>query len=135
VNAADGEQDKGPPVFMAGSKPGAAQGGDGANGAPDTRKPLALALQDRRDSVLRGQKLSLGGRITDAAGKGVPALRVEISLAATERKQRMLLGVTVTDAAGYFRAAVGVPQDLAVGDYRLVVLTPGSAEYLPVVAE
>ncbi len=128
----DDGQDQTTPVFMAGSRP---PGAGNAAGPRDARKPLKLALKDRRDSVLRGQKLSVGGRVTDDAGQGVAALRIEVSLSSTARKERMLLGVTVTDDTGYFRASVGVPPDLAVGDYRLVVLTPGSAQYLPVVAQ
>lgn len=128
VSPTTDDEAQGAPVFMAGSR--AAQGG-----AADTRKPILLTLKDRRESVLRGGKLSVGGRVTGDDGQGVSGLRVEISLAATARRERMLLGVTVTDDAGYFRAAVGVPPDLAVGDYRLVVLSPGSAEYLPVVGQ
>ncbi|HEX7478230.1 MAG TPA: transglutaminase domain-containing protein [Polyangiales bacterium] len=117
-----------PAVFMSGPN---------ASGARDhsARKPLVILLKDRTTAVLRGGKLSLTGRLTDSAGQGVPELRVEISLAAKTRKDRMLLGVTVTDEAGYFRASLGIPPDLSVGDYRLVVLSPGNERFLPVVAQ
>jgi hypothetical protein len=115
-------------VFMAGPQ---------AGGLADTtgRKPLTITLENRQVSVLRGGKLSLTGRLTDQQGRGVRDLRIEISIAATQREDRMLLGVTVTDERGHFHAALGVPPDLSVGDYKLVVLTPGDARYLPVVAQ
>jgi hypothetical protein len=47
----------------------------------------------------------------------------------------MLLGVSVSDGDGYFRAAFGVPPDLAVGDYRLVVVSECDARHLPVIAQ
>jgi hypothetical protein len=47
----------------------------------------------------------------------------------------MLLGVCVSDARGEFQASLGVPPDLAVGDYALVVSTPGNAKYAAATAE
>jgi transglutaminase-like putative cysteine protease len=120
--------DGAPPAFVVASN--ASQAADG-----HARKPVTLTLKDRVATVLRGGTLSVSGRLTDAQGSGLSGLRVEVSIAARTRKERMLLGVTVSDEDGYFRAALGVPPGLDVGDYQLVVLTPGDAEYLPVVAE
>ena len=47
----------------------------------------------------------------------------------------MLLGVMVTDEAGGFSGELSLPRDLSPGDYRLIVLTPGNAQYLPALAE
>jgi hypothetical protein len=47
----------------------------------------------------------------------------------------MLLGVAVSGEGGQFQGRFGVPPDLAAGDYRLVVVTPGSDRYLPAIAE
>jgi hypothetical protein len=47
----------------------------------------------------------------------------------------MLLGIAVTDAQGHFRGRFGVPKDLDVGDYRLIVITPGDARYAPALAQ
>ncbi len=126
-------QAPGQALFMSGPNPRASASGDA--GKPDARKPLTIALSDRTTSVLRGGKLALTGKLSDATGHGVPQLRVEVSLAAKTRKDRMLLGVTVTDEEGYFRASLGIPPDLAVGDYKLVVLSPGNTHYLPVIAQ
>jgi transglutaminase-like putative cysteine protease len=99
------------------------------------RAPLALSLAERHHSVLRGNELRVAGHVQNAAGQGVSGLRIEVSLAMDGRRERMLLGVTVSGEQGAFDAGFGVPPDLAVGDYRLVVVTPGNAEYLPAIAE
>lgn len=130
VAETSGDHEPSAPVFSAGPRASSA-----TPARPDGRAPITLTLAGRSASVLRGKRLVLGGRVTRAGGQGVAALRIEISLSSNVRAERMLLGVTATDDAGNFRAAVGIPPDLRVGDYRLIVLSPGSAEYLPVVAQ
>ena len=87
-----------------------------------------MRLSAASSEVLRGRALDLEGQVTNAAGAPVASMRVEVLLAG--RGER-LLGVAVTDARGRFFGAFGVPHDLAVGDYRLVVRTPGDAQHLP----
>lgn len=99
------------------------------------RMPLRLQVDQTRSSAMRGEQLVVSGSVSDARGSPRPGLRIEISLAAADRTARLLLGVTVTDAAGGYRVALGLPADLPVGDYRLVVVTPGDADYLPATAE
>jgi transglutaminase-like putative cysteine protease len=99
------------------------------------RAPLTIALDQREASVLRGGTLDLSGGIASLSGEPPSGLRVEISLLAERRRERMLLGVTVSDARGRFEGAFDVPQDLPVGEYRLVVITPGSERFLPAMAE
>jgi hypothetical protein len=99
------------------------------------RAPLSITLDQRHASVLRGRELHVTGRVQEAGGAGVSGLRVEVSLAADDRKERMLLGVAVSGAGGAFEGVFGVPPDVAVGDYRLVVITPGDARHLPALAE
>ena len=101
----------------------------------DGKSPLRVAIADRRMSAVRGGKLVLTGRVTDAGERGVAELRVEVWIAREKRQERMLLGVSVTDADGYFRAAFGVPPDLEVGDYRVVVVSQGDTAHQPVVSE
>jgi hypothetical protein len=111
--------------------------GPSASGARDTqnRAPLAIALSERRHQVKRGGELALRGHVRDAGGEGVAGLRIEISLASEQRRERMLLGVAVSDEGGEFEGSFGIPPDLAAGDYRLIVLTPGNDRYLPAIAE
>jgi hypothetical protein len=101
---------------------------------PD-KVPLHVALSDRRMNALRGGKQVLTGRIADRNEHGIPELRVEVWIARSKPRERMLLGVTTTDAEGYFRAAFGVPPDLAVGDYRMVVVSPGDEHYQAVISD
>ncbi|MET0389894.1 MAG: transglutaminase domain-containing protein [Polyangiales bacterium] len=96
-----------------------------------TKRPVHIALDDHKLSALRGGKLVLTGRALDETEHGVPGLRVEVWIARKERLERMLLAVQVSDPNGFFRADFGVPPDLAVGDYRLVVRTEGDAQHLP----
>ena len=105
-----------------------------SEGRRQPRKALAIQLQERSASVLRGGEVSLTGRVEDAASQGVAGVRVEVWISAQRRDERMLLGVCVTDATGAFHAALGVPPDLQVGDYRLLVLTPGDSRHAAAIA-
>ncbi len=124
----------------AGDRPGGGGASDGpapsplppAPGSP-ARGELALDLDARRFDVFRGRELELTGRVR-GDGRGIAGLRVEALLRAPRAEREWLLGVTVTDEAGRFRALVGVPPDLAVGEYRLIVRTPGDAAWGPAVA-
>ncbi len=94
-------------------------------------RPVRLHLDQDYYDVHRGRTLVVIGRATDPDERGAEGLRVEVLLR-DDREQ--LLGVTVTEAGGLFRASVGVPPNLPVGDYRLVVRTPGDERYLPATA-
>lgn len=113
-----------------GATPGTgAPGGTGATGtAAAERRGVRVQLTTSSPEVLRGRALELQGRIVDDAGGPVRQMRVEVLLAG--RGER-LLGVAVTDAQGRFFGGFGVPHDLPVGDYRLVVRTPGDARHRP----
>jgi transglutaminase-like putative cysteine protease len=100
-----------------------------------SRAALTVELDQRHASVLRGEQLSVSGRVHDAAGQGIAGMRIEVSLAAETRRERMLLGVTVSAEHGAFVGAFGIPPDLAAGDYQLVVVTPGNATYAPAIAQ
>ncbi|MCA9614626.1 MAG: hypothetical protein H6722_04620 [Sandaracinus sp.] len=96
-----------------------------------TARPLRLTVEGREFEVLRGRQLELSGRALDPDGAGVAGLRVEVvARGAIER----LLGVTVTREGGNWQASVGVPPELPVGDYALVVRTPGSDRFFPATA-
>jgi len=108
--------------------------GSGAGGAAGSGAALAertgvrVQLTTSSPEVLRGRALDIQGRIVDDAGSAVARMRVEVLLSG--RGER-LLGVAVTDAQGRFFGGFGVPHDLPVGDYRLVVRTPGDATHRP----
>jgi hypothetical protein len=104
-------------------------------GAPrDVRASLDLALDvEPRMSVLRGGTIEVSGTAR-ASGAGVDALRVEVLLASERGPHERLLGVTVTNEHGMFRGSFGVPPDVAIGDYRLIVRSPGNHRVGPAMA-
>jgi hypothetical protein len=112
-----------------------ANGFDRSRVETTSKRPIRVLLDDRKMSALRGGQLVLTGRIIEMPEHGVADLRVEVWIARSEPSERMLLAVQVTDTSGYFRAAFGVPADLAVGDYHLIVLSQGDDEHLPVSAD
>ena len=118
-----------------GGSSGAGGGTSGGSVAPvsggaSARRPLELAVDRRSFEVFRGRELEVTGIARGETG-GVSGLRVEVLLRASRGNAEWLLGVTVTRDAGVFRGVFGVPPDLAVGDYRLVVRSPGDAEHAP----
>ncbi len=94
-------------------------------------RPVRLRLDHERYDAHRGQPMLVTGRATDPDGRGAVGLRIEVLL---RDESERLLGVTATEEGGLFRATVGLPLDLPVGDYRLVVRTPGDGRYLPATA-
>jgi hypothetical protein len=100
----------------------------------DTRSPLLVTLDPPSQDVLRGRTLEVAGRIEDLTGLGVAGLRVEVSFAAQARRDRLLLGVSVTGLDGRFKGSFGIPPDLQVGDYQLIVVTPGDSKHSPAMA-
>jgi len=83
--------------------------------------------------VFRGRAIEVSGRATGVgSGEGVEGLRLEVVLAGD---RELLLGVTVSREHGYYRGTFGVPPDLPVGDYRLLVRTPGNDAYRPARAD
>jgi transglutaminase-like putative cysteine protease len=97
------------------------------------RQPLALELDSRRFEVFRGREIEITGL---ARGSGdASGLRIEVVLRAPRGNAEWLLGVTVTREAGRFRGVFGVPPDLGVGDYRLLVRTPGNRRFAPAQVE
>ena len=129
----DAAQASGTAPFM--STVDAARGRAGSERDNSGRAPLQLSLEARSFEALRGNSLALKGNVHDASGLGIAGLRVEVSLAADGRRERMLLGVSVTAPDGGFGGDFSIPPDLAPGDYRLVVVTPGNAKYQPALAE
>lgn len=100
----------------------------------DHRAPLELRVDvEPTMSVLRGQSIEVRGTASSES-REVAGLRIEVLLSSTEHAHERLLGVTVTDAQGSFTASLGIPADLGVGDYRLVVRSPGNARVGPAVA-
>ena len=102
-----------------------------SNESRPVARPLRLRLTTRTFNVFRGRMLPVVGRAFDPDGGGVAGLRVEVLL---RQSSERLLGVTVSGEDGAFRAVVGVPSDLSVGEYELIVRSPGNEAFLPATA-
>lgn len=99
---------------------------------PQVEKRLAemgvsLRVDQKRISVLRGKMLNITGRVLAADRRLVRDLNIEVSLAVKQPAGRLLLGVTKSRDDGVFTAGFKVPDDIPVGDYRLIVKTRGKA--------
>ncbi len=123
----------------AGSTPSAEPGSDAAHSAgaahvPATpgddrrRRPLLLAVDQTRFSVFRGRSISVSGRASSGGGAPAAGQRIEVLLDAAEP---LLLGVTVSRDDGEFHGSFGVPPEIDVGEYGLLVRSPGDLVYLP----
>ena len=112
------------------------EGPDAASEQPAPGEPprarLRVAVDRTHYEVFRGRAIEVAGRVVaDSGGEGVPRLRLEVLLVGD---REVLLGVTVSRDHGYYRGTFGVPPELDVGDYRLVVRTPGNEDFLPATA-
>lgn len=117
-----------------GAASGSSSGGAGSSASASSSSAQALTLRvDQSEyAVLRGRELSVSGSAR-GGGVGISGLRVEVLLRSPTREER--IGVTVTNERGRFVGTFGVPQDLAVGDYSLIVSTPGDGErWAPAIA-
>jgi transglutaminase-like putative cysteine protease len=93
--------------------------------------PLRVAVHTFHREVFRGRELQITGRVSDPEGNGVTGQRVVVSLQATGGDRVVPLGVTVSREGGVFRGSFGVPPDVDVGAYRLLVVAPGDARHGP----
>jgi hypothetical protein len=76
--------------------------------------------------VRRGLPLHLQGQIT-SAGAPCPHLRVDVMLTGPLLSQGVIVGSLSTNEQGKYDGAVVIPRDFSLGDYDLVVATPGDA--------
>ena len=74
--------------------------------------------------------MHLKGEIV-SGGAPCPHVRVDIALIGPEAPQGTVIGSLSTDARGVYDGAVVVPRDFALGEYELVVVTPGDARCAP----
>lgn len=92
--------------------------------APATPAEVSVRAVDR--DVRRGLPLHLQGEVK-SGGSPCAHVRVDVQLRGGGLSAGVVLGSLSTDARGVYDGAVVVPRDLAVGDYQLVVVTPGDA--------
>jgi len=78
----------------------------------------------------RGFPLRLQGQVA-AAGAPCPHLRVDVVLTSADFTRGVVVGSVSTDEQGKFDGAVVVPRDVSLGDYDLVLATPGDSRCAP----
>ncbi|MEO7332072.1 MAG: transglutaminase domain-containing protein [Minicystis sp.] len=80
--------------------------------------------------VRRGLPLHLQGQV---ASSGAPCshLRVDVLLTGASLPSGVVVGSLSTDDKGHFDGAVVIPRDFSLGDYDLLVATPGDARCAP----
>ncbi|MBK8996878.1 MAG: transglutaminase domain-containing protein [Myxococcales bacterium] len=102
--------------------PGAA---DGGTTPVDDRPASKLGVVLKNGSVKRGEPLAVAGRV-ESDGDGCRGVRVDFALRSESGKLIPIQSLSAGDD-GKYDGAIVVPPNLEVGDYELVVSTPGDA--------
>ncbi len=92
--------------------------------APDQRPIPELEVQLPKPEARRGHPLSVQGQVT-ARGASCAGVRVDIGLKSSSGAIYVLQSLAA-DAEGRFDGAVMVPFHLGVGEYEVLVSTPGN---------
>jgi len=136
--AGNGGGDGGDAGAPSGQGPPSPGNGSGSGSAPDPANKLPesdVAVGAIDGDVRRGLPLHLAGTV---AQKGAPCAHLRVDVVLVQHLERrgggasadapgVTIGSLSTDARGKYDGAVVVPRDLALGDYDLVVVTPGDA--------
>jgi hypothetical protein len=95
----------------------------------DSRPAPAFALSEPGGDVRRGAPLQVAGRV-EADGSGCSFARIDVALRSADGRL-LPLGALATDDAGRFAGSVTVALTVPVGDYDVVVSTPGDSRCGP----
>lgn len=98
---------------------------DGGVTPVDDRPASKVAVVLKHGSVKRGEPLSVAGRV-QSDGDGCRGVRVDFALRSESGKLIPIQSLSAGDD-GKYDGAIVVPPNLEVGDYELVVSTPGDA--------
>lgn len=99
--------------------------GDGGTTPIDERPPAKLGVSLQSGSVKRGDPLAVSGRV-EADGDGCRGVRVDFALR-TESGKLIPIQSLSAGEDGKYQGAIVIPPNLEVGEYELVVSTPGDA--------
>jgi hypothetical protein len=103
---------------------------DAETPSDDQRPASVLTLEVRQNDVRRGTPLPVSGRVA-ADGDPCAHARVDVLLRPGRAGGAVPIGALPTDAKGRFQGSVTVPLGLDVGDYDVIVTTPGNAQCGP----
>lgn len=99
--------------------------GDAGTSTFDERPASKVEVALANASVKRGEPLAVSGRIA-ASGDGCKGVRVDFALKHESGKLIPIQSLSAGDD-GKYQGAIVVPPNLEVGEYELVVSTPGDA--------
>lgn len=92
--------------------------------------PATMTILSSDARVLRGSPMRVEGKVSTDLGP-CPFVRVNVLLRDPRTSRRHEIGAVSTDEDGRFLGSVVVPLELQVGDYDVVVATPGDARCGP----
>lgn len=98
----------------------------GAPDEDDARPDVELSVNVAASSVKRGHQLTVTG-VIEAEGQACRSVRVDIGLK-SETGDVYLVQSISTDQEGRFSDPVTIPYHLGVGEYEVVISTPGNQE-------
>jgi hypothetical protein len=99
---------------------------DGGTGVPlDERPPAKLGVSLKAGTVRRGEPIGVKGRV-EADGDGCRGVRVDFALRGASGKLIPIQSLSAGED-GRYDGSIVIPQNLDVGEYELVVSTPGDA--------
>lgn len=95
-----------------------------------SRPPASLDVTSGDGRVMRGAPLSVEGTARTDLGP-CAFVRIDVLLWDAHGARQLPIGSLSTDADGHFQGSVVVPLEVPVGDYDLLVSTPGDARCGP----
>lgn len=121
-----------------GASPSGAASGNGPPGSPGSRlspsdpnRPATeITVGEIETRVLRGAPMRVLGEVK-SAGAPCSRVRVDILLVSPDVPQGAAVGSLSTDDGGRFDGPVVVPSDFRLGNYELIVQTPGDPQCAP----
>ncbi len=102
-------------------------GDAGLTSTDDPRPPAKVSVRVERPSVQRGDPLKVSGRI-ESDGSGCRGVRVDFALRSDSGTSIPIQSLSTGDD-GRYAGAIVVPLNLDVGNYELMVSTPGDSEH------
>lgn len=101
-----------------------------AGGNRTATVPATLTIASSDSRVLRGSPLRVEGKVKTDYGP-CAFVRVNVLLRDPRTSRRFEIGAVSTDEDGRFAGSVVIPLELHVGDYDVLVATPGDARCGP----
>jgi len=88
--------------------------------------PAEISVADVGNEVRRGMPVHLQGQVK-SGGSPCPNVRVDVLLRGAAAPEGVAVGSLSTDERGAYDGAVVIPRELGLGDYELILRTPGGA--------